>query len=146
MPRPVLPLCLALILVTGCTGAGPDARSSPAVPAVAPVPTTSPAGRTIPVGPEPAAVAVRADGRQIAVGLREAVVVLDANGDPGPTRHAAGAPARAVRAAPGGFRALVGNRVLTHAGAAPTVWHLPADGGDLAELPDGGVAVTLPTR
>jgi len=80
---------LTVALITGCgssspavptsTGSPPALRLPPAAePAPAPVPTAPPAGRTVPVGAAPEGVVVDPRTHIVAVGVRDALTLLDA--------------------------------------------------------------------
>lgn len=158
-------LIIALLALTlagstaGCTVAdrGAAPQTGPATPAAAPPLLVAAAGRQFAVGADAATVAFGIDGRHLAVGTREALVVVDTvAGTTTPVPETTGV--RRVVALPGGgFRALAGDAVVTVADppgtagttgatARSTTWLLPGAGADLAVLADGTTAVTLPDR
>jgi hypothetical protein len=137
-------------LLAGCSGTGDPLRvaeGTPAAPAAAPVPTVSPAGRVLPAGADAAAVAVLAGGRRLAVGTREAIVLLDVAGGAPAEKITVAAPVRAIAALPGGgFRAVAGDRLVSDVNGRRSTWSLPGPASGLAVLDDGATAVVLPDQ
>jgi DNA-binding beta-propeller fold protein YncE len=149
---------VALVLSAACTTAGREEQSAfpPATPAAAPPTTVSPAGTVWPVAPSAKGgvqgIAVDGGTGRVAVAVRDPNQLLLLDAGTGAVTRRIPLPARAaqVRLGPGGSVLVVAGKTLlrvpTVGDGAPISQKLPAEGQDVAPLPDDAALVSLPDQ
>ncbi len=142
------------LLLAACStvDGGEDAGFPPATPAAAPEPSASPSGAAWVAGPGAEGIAVDGGTRRVAVAVRDPDRLLLLDMTSGAVARTVPLPGRATHVAlgPGGSVLVAAGRTLlrvpTVGDGEPTEQKLPADGHEVAPLPDDAALVSLPSQ
>jgi DNA-binding beta-propeller fold protein YncE len=143
-----------MALSAGCSSVAKEQDSAfpPATPAAAPSPSTAPAGTLWQLGADAEGIAVDGGTGRVAVGVRDPNRLLLLDAATGAVTRTVPLPGRPAHLAlgPGGSVLVVAGRTLlrvpTVGDGEPVARELPADGHDVAPLPEDAALVSLPEQ